>query len=571
MTTKPTAHHRYLSDDDEHETYAPIGLDGLLAATEKLLAVNRGLAETDDRDSLPNDRIFTVDRLMAERVKLDHGRTLRSMMGRLSRARSLQPMSPAAFSEYTVGYLKSNPLVPALEEINLMHNLEQKRRITKMGPGGVGDPNAITMDMQAVSASQFGFIDPIAGPECLPGDHEVYTARGWVRWDQVTDDEVFACKVDGRLSWSKADRVVREHYAGDLIVAENATLRMAVTPTHRVVHKRDYYTKDFQIATAEELAGASIWLPARHEPELGDASMTQFELPAVGKTNNNQREFAPFDIVDWCAYVGWFLSEGNCFMSQSDRLNYDSGRVCISQSAEANPEHYAEIRELCLRMGICDCDNGRTFISGAKQLVAYFRQWDKGCYEKWIPPELFNAPIPAREALLHALLKGDGRWRSNRMCYCTVSSRLAKDVERLAFSLGYTAYIREEKDGRPGVKTTNYVVCIHRSHLRNIRGVGHYHSARQKVYASHWSTRPHDGLVYCATVPGGQLHVRGKEGTSGYWTGNSEKAGIDVRLSHGTRIGSDGRIYQLMKNRTTGKTEWVSHTAIKGKTIKLPD
>lgn len=178
MTTNPTSHHRYLSDDDEHETYAPIGLDGLLAATEKLLAVNRGLAETDDRDSLPNDRVYTVDRLMAERVKLDHGRTLRGMMGRLSRARTLQPMSPAAFSEYTEGYLKSNPLVPALEEINLMHNLEQKRRITKMGPGGIGDPNAITTEMQAVSASQFGFIDPIAGPESERAGIDVRLAHG---------------------------------------------------------------------------------------------------------------------------------------------------------------------------------------------------------------------------------------------------------------------------------------------------------------------------------------------------------------------------------------------------------
>jgi DNA-directed RNA polymerase beta subunit len=178
MTANPTSHHRYLADDDDHEAYAPIGVDGLLAATEKLLAVNRGLAEPDDRDSLPNDRVYTVDRLMAERVKLDHGRTLRSMMGRLSRAKSLQPLGPDAFSEYSVGYIKSNPLVPALEEINLMHNLEQKRRITKMGPGGIGDPNAITNEMQAVSATQFGFIDSIAGPESEKAGIDVRLAHG---------------------------------------------------------------------------------------------------------------------------------------------------------------------------------------------------------------------------------------------------------------------------------------------------------------------------------------------------------------------------------------------------------
>lgn len=565
------SHHQYLSDDDEHESYSPIGVDGLLAATEKLLAVNRGLAEPDERDSLPNDRIYTVDRLMAERIKLDHGRTLRSMMGRMSRAKDLSPLSPNAFGAYTMGYITGNPLVPALEGINPMHNLEQKRRITKMGPGGIGDPNAITTDMQAVSPTQWGFVDPVAGPECFPGDHEVYTERGWVRWDQVEDDDVFACKVDERLEWHKADRIVRQHYKGDLVVAENKTFRMAVTPNHRVVFKRDRETRDFSIEEAEAVEGKTIWIPARHEADIGDLSMQTFALPEVTVTNPNQRVFEPFDIVDWCAFMGWWLSEGNQFTHASDRLDYETGVVCITQSRDANPENYKELRELCLRMGICDCDNGKTFLSGAKQLREYFKQWDQGCYHKWIPKELFRAPIEAREALLHALLKGDGRWRSNRMCYCTVSERLAADVERLAVSLGYTAYIREEADNRPHVTTTNYVVCIHRSRARLLQAKSYYNKSRDKTYAGVWSREVYDGFVFCATVPGGQLHVRGKTGTSGYWTGNSEKAGIDVRLARGAMVGSDGKIYQLIRNRRTGKKEWVSSSDLQGKTLKLPD
>ena len=256
-------------------------------------------------------------------------------------------------------------------------------------------------------------------------------------------------------------------------------------------------------------------------------------------------------------------------MSKSDRLDYDSGRVCISQSVEANPEKYAEIRQLCLRMGICDCDNGRTFVSGAKQLVAYFLRWDQGCYHKWIPEELFRAPIYAREEMLHALLRGDGRWSSRRMCYCTVSAKLASDVERLAFSLGYTAYIREEKDSRPEVKTTNYVVSIRRAPFRQIRSLPHS-SPDGKILASHWRREKYSGTIYCATVPGGQLHMRGKKGTSGYWTGNSEKAGVDARLSEGTRIGSDGRLYQQFKHRKSGKTEWLTPEDLETKIVAVP-
>lgn len=180
MTKKPnpTQNHQYISDDDEFETYASIGVDGLLAASEKLLAVNRGLAETDERDSLPNDRIYMVDRLMSERVKLDHGKVLRKIMGRVSRARNLNTMGANTFGEYTQGYISGNPNVPALEEINPMHILEQKRRITKMGPGGIGDPNAITNEMQAVHASQFGFVDSISGPESERAGVDVRLAYG---------------------------------------------------------------------------------------------------------------------------------------------------------------------------------------------------------------------------------------------------------------------------------------------------------------------------------------------------------------------------------------------------------
>jgi len=162
---KSKANDRYTVEDDEHEEYDRIGIDGILAATEKLLAVNKGIAKEDIRDSLVNDRVYTVPKLMAERIKLDHGKVLRMSMRRFNKSRSLKGLQPDTFGKYTVGYLISNPLAAPLEEINPLQLVEQQTRITKMGPGGIGDPNAITADMQNVHASQFGFIDPIAGPE----------------------------------------------------------------------------------------------------------------------------------------------------------------------------------------------------------------------------------------------------------------------------------------------------------------------------------------------------------------------------------------------------------------------
>ena len=157
MPDAPVSH-----DVDE---YVGVGLDGILAASGKLLAVNRGEAETDERDSLAFKRIMTPDRLMRERVRMDADHSGRKLMRALARKRSLKSMTPFHFDNYTTGLLLGNSLSTPLEEINPMHLVEQARRVTLMGPGGIGTPQAITPGMQAVHASQFGFLDPLHGPE----------------------------------------------------------------------------------------------------------------------------------------------------------------------------------------------------------------------------------------------------------------------------------------------------------------------------------------------------------------------------------------------------------------------
>jgi DNA-directed RNA polymerase beta subunit len=151
--------------DTEEEEFTPVGLDGLLAATEKLLAVNRGLEPTDERDSLVFKRFMTTDKLLAERVKMDADKMRQKTMYALAKQRSLKPLHPFVFDGYSDGMILGNPLTAPLEDINPLHLMEQARRATQMGPGGIGSDNAITEDMQAIHGSQFGFLSTLEGPE----------------------------------------------------------------------------------------------------------------------------------------------------------------------------------------------------------------------------------------------------------------------------------------------------------------------------------------------------------------------------------------------------------------------
>ncbi len=142
-----------------------VGVRGVLAATEKLLAINRGITETDERDSLQFKHLMTPDKLMQERIRMDADKTRFNLMRRLAKFRSLKPMNPGAFNSYTEGLLVGHPLSMPLEEINPMHLVEQARRVTHMGPGGLPSDDSITADSQNVNPSQFGFICPLSGPE----------------------------------------------------------------------------------------------------------------------------------------------------------------------------------------------------------------------------------------------------------------------------------------------------------------------------------------------------------------------------------------------------------------------
>lgn len=167
--------------DDEDDV--PLGVHGLLAASEKLLAVNRGLDEPDERDSYGYKRIWSVDKHLAERIKLDAGKVRNNLMRNAARLKSLKGAYPFLFDGYSNGLVigdpgMANPLSSPLEEINPMHILEQARRVTQMGPGGIGSDEAITESAQGVHSSQFGFVSTVEGPESERSGIDVRLAYG---------------------------------------------------------------------------------------------------------------------------------------------------------------------------------------------------------------------------------------------------------------------------------------------------------------------------------------------------------------------------------------------------------
>ena len=152
-------------DDEDQDDEVDGGIDTILASSEKILAVNRGLVQPDERDALRFRKIYTMDKLLKERITMDAEKLLRNTMRRISRSGTLKSIGAGHFNKYSEKLIVGNPLSLALEEINPMHLTEQSRRISQMGPGGLSGASSITEDAQNLHPSEFFFLSAIEGPE----------------------------------------------------------------------------------------------------------------------------------------------------------------------------------------------------------------------------------------------------------------------------------------------------------------------------------------------------------------------------------------------------------------------
>jgi hypothetical protein len=131
-----------------------------------------------------------------------------------------------------------------------------------------------------------------------------------------------------------------------------------------------------------------------------------------------------------------------------------------------------------------------------------------------------------------------------------VPATVAPLLELLAFTLGYET---ESTGGGNKLRAVRVTRC-HRN---------------PRSWPSDWKRFQYSGSVYCATVPGGNLFVR-TSGRRGHWSGNSERAGVDVRLAAGVKIGKNGRLYRQVVDRQ-GNSVLVTPGMLVGKTLGVPD
>ena len=153
----------------------------LLRASQKLLNVNRGAEDPDDRDNPRFSRFYGVEDTMRERIDKDAGRLSKNILFKIRRDKSLARVPRNALGPYLDTFLSGSGLAMPGEEANPLSILVQQSRITRLGEGGISSPDLVTADARNVKGDYLGYVDFISGPESFGIGIDVRAALGTMK------------------------------------------------------------------------------------------------------------------------------------------------------------------------------------------------------------------------------------------------------------------------------------------------------------------------------------------------------------------------------------------------------
>ena len=154
----------------QKKTTGLLDKEDLIGIIREIIRLNNLLeAEPDDIDHLGNRRIRAVGELVQTRLRVGFARLRRGVQDRMSTLErpGLQPVQLINYKVLTAvvrDFFASSQLSQFMDQVNPLAELEHKRRLSAMGPGGLTRERA-GFEVRDVHPSYYGRICPIQTPE----------------------------------------------------------------------------------------------------------------------------------------------------------------------------------------------------------------------------------------------------------------------------------------------------------------------------------------------------------------------------------------------------------------------
>ena len=138
----------------------------LSLASKKIVDINKGVVEPDDREALIFKSVHDADSLIKDNLLKSGKKIASGSKWKLKKANKIRAgLSSDSFKPYISGSITSSKLSNPPSQQNVLSILGEGTKTTVTGEGGIGSSNAITEDIRQISNTEAGYIDPLHTPE----------------------------------------------------------------------------------------------------------------------------------------------------------------------------------------------------------------------------------------------------------------------------------------------------------------------------------------------------------------------------------------------------------------------
>lgn len=355
----------------------------------------------------------------------------------------------------------------------------------------IGQTGSVCGDVFVKIAYEEAWVDPVGNTHpgrvrilplnpsfCLTPDTEILTKRGWLFYDQLTDqDEALSLNLESdEIVWTDVKQVNVFDWDGPLAKWENERFSVLSTADHRWIHESGRGKRS--IKRTHEL----------HDKRGGGSG----RLVVAGGIPLAFAETAKWD-NDFVELVAWFVTEGH--------WHSDTKAPCFTQSEIVNPEKAARIARL---LKIYSASTYRYKGKATQWYVPMLRNTMLSVVglDKQLTPEFLTALTYTQARLLYeTLLDGDGH-RGITTTFSQSNAGRVDGFQMLAAMLGLRTQTkwRQRDIGLPCSDTTVYQNRT--LNMQNLRKTEEHYQ----------------GKVWCPTTGTGTWLARRKGIT--FWTGN---------------------------------------------------
>ncbi len=239
--------------------------EDIVAAIRYLIGLQTGQGKVDDIDSLSNRRVRRVGELVASTAfRLGLLRLERSIREKMSLAKADVEITPSTLVNprpviaSISDFFRRNRLSTILDQTNPLSELDNLRRLSVMGPGGVTRERA-SFSMRDINASQYGRICPVRSPEGPNIGLVTYLAL-YARVNQFGFLETPYRKVVKETKSGKAKMRVTDEI---VYMASDEEENHYITHTGINIDKKGFILDS--------------WVPARYQTEFIEVSVNEIE------------------------------------------------------------------------------------------------------------------------------------------------------------------------------------------------------------------------------------------------------------------------------------------------------